>query len=370
MKTNLPRVLISTGIFPPDIGGPSTYAHMLMEQLQERGYYVQVVHFGPVRNLPAGIRHLAFFFDVMKKMKKCDTVIVLDEFSVGFPTTLANIFRRKKVLIRLGGDFLWEKSVEEKGFDDTLRAFYKTKSPRIFFPFLSRLVGWALRSANVVVYSTSFYKNLMAPYYGLSQEKTRVITNAFSSCKKETLTNDTKKDKRVLLFAGRLKKVKNIPLFIDVFSDIVLNDKKGHYGDVVLTLYGRGQEESRIRKKIEELPRIVQERISLSDSLSRDDLLLTMKSAYACVLPSLTEPSPHFAHECNMLGVPALVTNENGIHDDLSLSFFVDPKNKKEMKAQLENLLDPHHYREKKEKSATVSKRDVAALIDEWIPLL
>ncbi|MGH7855709.1 MAG: glycosyltransferase, partial [Candidatus Binatia bacterium] len=40
------RVLITTGIFPPDIGGPATYVPKIAGALQEAGHQVSVVTLG------------------------------------------------------------------------------------------------------------------------------------------------------------------------------------------------------------------------------------------------------------------------------------------------------------------------------------
>ena len=59
------KLLITTGLFPPDIGGPATYSKILAEELSIRGVRVAVLSFGLVRKLPRFIRHLVYFFKVI-----------------------------------------------------------------------------------------------------------------------------------------------------------------------------------------------------------------------------------------------------------------------------------------------------------------
>ena len=40
------RILIATGIYPPDIGGPATYTKELAEELPKRGVSVQIITYG------------------------------------------------------------------------------------------------------------------------------------------------------------------------------------------------------------------------------------------------------------------------------------------------------------------------------------
>ena len=47
------KILITTGIFPPDIGGPATYAETLARALVIRGFKVKVVTYSSVRKRPS-----------------------------------------------------------------------------------------------------------------------------------------------------------------------------------------------------------------------------------------------------------------------------------------------------------------------------
>ncbi len=37
------RILIATGIYPPDIGGPATYSKLLFDELPKKGMEVEVI---------------------------------------------------------------------------------------------------------------------------------------------------------------------------------------------------------------------------------------------------------------------------------------------------------------------------------------
>jgi len=40
------KILIATGIFPPDIGGPALYSQKLAEEFSSRGLVVSVITYG------------------------------------------------------------------------------------------------------------------------------------------------------------------------------------------------------------------------------------------------------------------------------------------------------------------------------------
>ena len=56
------RILIATGIYPPDIGGPATYSKVLFDELPKNGIDTEILSFGEVRHLPKGISHISYFF--------------------------------------------------------------------------------------------------------------------------------------------------------------------------------------------------------------------------------------------------------------------------------------------------------------------
>ena len=54
------NILITTGIYPPKVGGPSQYAKELEEEFKRRGYFVKVITYKIEHRLPIVIRHIVF----------------------------------------------------------------------------------------------------------------------------------------------------------------------------------------------------------------------------------------------------------------------------------------------------------------------
>ncbi|MEI6596731.1 MAG: GtrA family protein, partial [bacterium] len=126
-KNSKTKILIATGIYPPDIGGPAQYAKNLVEQFTELGYEVKVLSYRLEKKLPIGLRHILYFLRVMFNLSNTNLIIALDTFSVGMPAVIAAIIFNKKIIIRTGGDFLWESYVERSGDLVTLKQFYEIK---------------------------------------------------------------------------------------------------------------------------------------------------------------------------------------------------------------------------------------------------
>jgi len=97
------RVLICTGLYPPDIGGPATYSKMLVNELPKRGFFVSVLSFGTVRHLPKIFRHFIYFLKTMQLGKEADVIFAQDPVSVGLPSLLASKLLGKLFIVKIVG---------------------------------------------------------------------------------------------------------------------------------------------------------------------------------------------------------------------------------------------------------------------------
>ena len=72
------KILIATGIYPPDIGGPAKYAKSLRDEFAKLGHKVKIVKYRIEKKLPIGIRHCLYFLRVVLNLPKTDLIIALD----------------------------------------------------------------------------------------------------------------------------------------------------------------------------------------------------------------------------------------------------------------------------------------------------
>ena len=87
------KILITTGIYPPKIGGPAQYAKNLKLAFESQGNTIAVKTYNLENYLPTGFRHAYFFLKIIPKILSSDWVLALDTFSVGLPTVLASSTR-------------------------------------------------------------------------------------------------------------------------------------------------------------------------------------------------------------------------------------------------------------------------------------
>ena len=156
-------ILIATGIYPPESGGPATYSKLLEEHLPELGFDVRVLPFRTVRHLPKALRHAAYFFKCLAAARGADIVYALDTVSVGLPAMLAAKCMGKKFVVRVPGDYAWEQARQRFGVTDDLDAFqheqYGSRTEA-----LRRVQRRVVRAANAVVVPSEYMKKIVAKW--------------------------------------------------------------------------------------------------------------------------------------------------------------------------------------------------------------
>ena len=157
------RILIATGVYPPESGGPATYSRLLEERLPALGFEVTVLPFRTVRHLPKIIRHFVYFFTCLRRAYSADIVYALDTVSVGFPAALATKISGKKFIVRVPGDYAWEQARQRFGVSDELDAF-QAKSYGLRVGFLRALQRFVVRSAKAVIVPSVYMQKIVSKW--------------------------------------------------------------------------------------------------------------------------------------------------------------------------------------------------------------
>jgi glycosyltransferase involved in cell wall biosynthesis len=365
------RILLATGIFPPDIGGPALYSQKLAEEFSKRGVEAPVLAYGKSgvsRIWPAGIRQLIYFLKLRRLAKSSDAIFAFDSLGVGLPAVLAGKLLKKKVVIRLGGDFLWEKYIEAclpsgtvgRG-RVTMEEFYQ-KNLQNEFSFLFRLIKFTLRNADLVAFTTDFQRDIFIPHYGLDLGKTVIVSNVFEKISGEI--PGYRENPKVVLWAGRFIKLKNLEFLVRVFKRLLAYDK-----NLILKLIGDGPEKRAVRNfvRLEDL----EEKVKLIDGLDEGALSEEIKNSYFCVLPSLSEVSPNFALKCLAMNKPIILTWETGIRKDFPGLMYADPKKEDSFFQSALRLLDWNSYENYQKFIADIRHQKTwRDLADEYLNLL
>lgn len=155
------RVLIATGLYPPESGGPATYTKLLEERLPARGIEVSVLPFRAVRHLPKGIRHAAYVWKCLMLARQADVIFAQDTVSVGLPAALAARILGKKFVVRVPGDYAWEQASGRWGVKDSLDEFQpKRYGWRV--GVLRAVQRFVVRSARSVVVPSEYMRRIVS----------------------------------------------------------------------------------------------------------------------------------------------------------------------------------------------------------------
>jgi glycosyltransferase involved in cell wall biosynthesis len=156
-------ILIATGLYPPESGGPATYSKLLSDKLPALGFEVRVLPFSTVRHLPKVLRHMAYFVACLRQARGAQILYAQDPVSVGLPAYLAALLLGKKFMVRLGGDYAWEQARQRFGVKDELDGFQaKRYGPRT--EALRSLQLFVVRRAKAVVVPSEYMRGIVGKW--------------------------------------------------------------------------------------------------------------------------------------------------------------------------------------------------------------
>src|SRR5690606_32638727 len=109
---------------------------------------------------PKLIRHLLYFFKVIKVGRDCDLVFTQDPISTGLPALLAAKIMRKPLVMRVAGDYAWEQSVQRYGVVDSIDLFQSRRYGwRV--ELLRKLQSYSVKHSTLVITPSEYFKNLV-----------------------------------------------------------------------------------------------------------------------------------------------------------------------------------------------------------------
>jgi glycosyltransferase involved in cell wall biosynthesis len=176
------RVLLAAGIYPPDIGGPATWARQVAQGLAARGHAVRVLALadqaGPdriARVRPRGLRVPATIAALARAAADHDVILATGLWP---EAALAARLARCPLVARLPGDPAWERAVAA-GLALSLEAFQSAALPWRWAGFRAVRAA-AFRAADRVLVPSPFLAAL-AQGWGVAQARLRVVANAAST---------------------------------------------------------------------------------------------------------------------------------------------------------------------------------------------
>ena len=303
------RVLIVSGIWPPDIGGPASHAPEVAEALVARGHEVEVVTTaaapppaGPAsvrfvsRRLPPGLRHAAVVALVARRSRRADVVYAT---SMVGRSALATAMSRAPLVVKLAGDPAFERARRRGLYDGVLSEFQTARlDPRA--ELLRRWRTFTTRRA-IHVFCPSEFVRAIVLTWGIPPDRVSVLPNAAPPVPalpaREELRRSLGIDGPTLAFAGRLTRAKALEVAFAAVDELE---------DVSLLVAGDGEER-------EALEALAGPRVRFLGLLPRERVLEVLAAADAVVLSSSWENFPHALVEALAVGSPVVATRVGGV---------------------------------------------------------
>lgn len=295
------RICLATPLYPPDPGGPATYARSLEEGLPATGIDVSIVSFGSVRWLPPGLRHFVYFLLLVKKGREADLLLALDPVSVGLPAALAAKLLRKPLVMKVVGDYAWEQGRQRFGVTESLDQFSTARSLAFEVRMLKRIEAWTARQARSIIVPSEYLKRIVSSWEGIDVSRITVIYNAMRNEEGGIVPAAVLAlpHPRIVTI-GRLVPWKQVDSVIDAVSQIT---------DASLVIVGDGPSRTRLEERAGEK---LGERAVFTGALPHDATLAVLHDADIFVLNSTYEGLSHLLIEALALGVPSIATNVGG----------------------------------------------------------
>jgi glycosyltransferase involved in cell wall biosynthesis/putative flippase GtrA len=340
-------VVFASGIFPPDIGGPATFVRNLSEQLAHRGFDVTVVTYADslkngieekegydviriLRKVPFGLRHILYTFWLFLATVNHELIYAQDVAAAGFPAMLVKRLLGKKMIIRIGGDLLWERRAESGKTKLSMDQFYRSNAHKN--SLIYTIGKKVLASCDKIFVTSENLRDIYTKYYGIDTDKIELLHNPIPDVKNIIdlpAENRTRPEEKVVLFAGRFINYKNIDKLIQTFLEI--------YRDIAparLVVVGDGPERVNLKKLIDERGA---GHVELLDKMTHKELVELMRSADLCVSSATTEYNPNFILEALALGRKVLLNEDNGLTVKLPADFLF--KDQEDFRSKIKKLL-------------------------------
>lgn len=304
------KLVIATPLYPPDIGGPATYAKILEEELPKQNIAIALVSFHTVRHLPKGLSHLAYLVKLFRAAYGADVILALDPVSVGFPAALVSLLRNKKLVVKIVGDYAWEQGRQRFGVRDNLDEFVKKPATQFVAQVaaLHRVQEFVALRARTIIVPSNYLKSIIVQW-GISPEKIEVVYNAFDGilnlADKEGVRTALGLRGTILLSAGRLVPWKGFTTLIELLPEI-----RKKYPDAKLYIAGSGPLEGDLKKRIRESGQ--QDTVSLLGDVEHGKLMEYIRAADCFVLNTGYEGLSHQLLEVLSVGAPIVTTNVGG----------------------------------------------------------
>lgn len=334
-----PIVVLAASVYPPDIGGPGSVAAEFANGWTRAGGRVYLV--APAEKDSLGFENgfrlervaktrgrYAYFRAVYSRARRSDLVFVQDASLVSLAALAAARLARVPLVVRLGGELLWERDSEAGRTKLTLSEYFSSgawrNAPLKYRIFLRVILG----SAKRLIFPSAWLTELYEKAGLLASGKSEIVLNPAP----KIASSERAEKIRQVIIAGRLIKLKNIIPALEALSAV-----RGEVEPFSVLVIGEGPEKAAIQKWKEEQ---AAEWLAIRGVMPRTELLAELGRSALYLLVSTSEVSPNSAVESLAAGTPVVLTEANGLAGELgNFVYLVNPSDPAALRAVLKKAL-------------------------------
>ena len=317
------RIIIASGIFSPDIGGPASYAQTLASRLA-KSEKVTVVTYSSVWGLstdselpfrvvriwakwPKGIKHGIYAMKMLREARNCRVIFALNAVSAGIPARLAARMFKRKFIVKIVGDSAWERTISGGKTSLLLNDFQKIKRSG-WARILHTLQFSVCKGAHMIIVPSDYLCQIVRGW-GIPENKIKVIYNG-SDFKASPLSKEEAKKKlgitgNVLFTWGRLVPWKGFRMLIKIMPNLAEINQF-----FKLVIVGSGPDMSILEAMIKNLK--LERKVILAGRKNLKEVAEYLATSDIVILNSGYEGFSHQILEAMIAGVPLITTNAGG----------------------------------------------------------
>lgn len=309
-------LLLITGIFPPDSGGPAKFSREfgIWAANSNIGVEVQTYAEEPMRSCNSHqlnvtaisrenhllLRYFKLILSIGRGVKEKTGVLAVGAF---LETYFSSLIFRFPYVVKVPGDIVWERARNNRITTSDIERFQSEKLTLKYRIFRSLYTASLKRSCRVIVPSGGLYK--LCLQWGVPVEKLVLIYNSVSTEKVSGLQNNI--PKYDLVTVCRLAPWKGV-------DELVAYAAKNN---VSLLVVGDGPE----REKLESLAVELKAQVTFAGEVAGGDVQQLLSLGKVFVLNSYYEGLPHALVEARIAGLLSVARAETGsaevINDDV-----------------------------------------------------
>ncbi len=347
------RLLIISGCFPPESGGPAALLANLIPILMERGYGVTVLTYGDqTDDLPYKVVRISLktnkiitiiklVWAALRLAKNNDQIYSLDVYWPGLAATIASRLLGRKQIARFSGDSAWETANNMGLTDKDVFEFQKD-----FISLRNQLVKFfrdiILKNCRYVITDSDFFKGLLTSF-GVKAERILVVHNSVEylpypeNFDKAKFKRENELKEKVIITVSRLVPRKGVSHVMKTLSELQKRTK-----EISFICIGGGPEYDNLKQQAEQLKSKYGLDIRLLGNLARKQVIPWFLTADAFVLYSHWEGIAHTLVEALYFKTPIVASRVGGnveIVEDGFNGLLVDYGRESELLAALEKIL-------------------------------